>query len=189
MRRTTRHHQDIGFLDPEARDIRAHPIEGRCRHVGNPRHRKLLGLAINRVHVIALLVGMGVRGEPRNSRPFGPTPGQHDVKIAARPVRGLEVVDPVELSPLEAMPQPKPGAPVLPAGALVDPDIIEPAACLEKLPIGRAGQQGDMRILVMFTDRGKRTGCLHDIAQRTELDHEYARGRIAQFLWLSNTAA
>src|SRR5208282_3732781 len=92
---------------------------------GDARHLELLRLALDRVHMVACGIGMGMGGTARDPGPLRPRPGPEEAKVPTRAVRGLEIVDAREALVAQAPPecQPLPCRPE--RGPRVEPDLVD----------------------------------------------------------------
>src|SRR3546814_19660611 len=105
-----------------------------------------------------------MRAACRDSRPLRARPS-HQTVVAFAAVGGLEVVDPVEAAVAELPAQRQKPAELPPARPLVDPHLVEPAACPGELGIGSRRPQGQTRRPVIPPDRLVPRQRLNEIAE------------------------
>ena len=78
------------------RDLGVEPGQIGRRDLGNPGESKLLDLALDRVHEIAIGICVRMRASGSDSGPFGPPGFPEKPIVHAGAVRGLKVVYPRE---------------------------------------------------------------------------------------------
>ena len=121
---------------------------------------------------IAPRITVRQRAAKRDARPFGPLLGRKQPEIARRPGRGLQVVDPVELSVGKHAAQP-PCRPQIPPGrSWVHQNVVEIGKGPQPAGKPGAGQHTDPGRRMMLADRGKSGERQDDVAKRSKLDHQ-----------------
>ncbi len=155
---------------------------GRRRFAGHDRRvgpdaggLQLVGLALQHVHPAAVTGGGAVRGAAdvagplRLARPEGI---EHPPGVG----RVLQVIDPIEMRPADPARQGHGRPEALPVARGFD--MVEIAARPGQFGEARGGQQGDVDPWVRLADPLQRRQRQHELAERTELDHQDAGQRL-----------